>query len=245
MTVKAYEENREELIEELIIGRITVKKYYEAYEERYKTAHSKGVSWSSEKCSPIVAEVIDRYGINPSDNILEIGCGEGRDALAVLDKGYKLLATDISEEAINYCKRTMPQYKESFRVLDCINGKHGEKYDFIYAVAVVHMLVLDGDRNMFYRFFREHLTRDGIGLICTMGDGSVEMSSDIANAFELQEREHRSGRMKVAGTSCRMVSFETFEKELVLNGLTVKEKGITAALPDFNSLMYAVVSVNP
>lgn len=222
-----------------------MKKYYEAYEERYKTVHSKGVSWASKKCSPIVTEVIGKYGITQSDSILEIGCGEGRDALAVLDKGYKLLATDISEEAINYCKRTMPQYKESFRVLDCINGNHTEKYDFIYAVAVVHMLVLDDDRNMFYRFFKEHLTSDGIGLICTMGDGTVEMSSNTAEAFELREREHESGKMKVAGTSCRTVSFETFEKELISNGLTIAEKGITEALPDFNSLMYAVVSVNP
>ena len=27
-----------------------MKKYYEAYEDRYKTAHEKGVSWSSSQC---------------------------------------------------------------------------------------------------------------------------------------------------------------------------------------------------
>ena len=37
------------------------RKYYAAYEERYKTAHSKGVSWSSNVSTPIVMEVIDKY----------------------------------------------------------------------------------------------------------------------------------------------------------------------------------------
>ena len=103
------------------------------------------------------------------------------------------------------------------------------------------MLVLDEDRNAFYRFICEHLTDEGIGLICTMGDGIREMQSDINTAFELTVREHKSGRMMVAGTSCRMVSFETFEREMELNGLEVIEKGITSALPEFDKLMFAVV----
>ena len=73
-----------------------------------------------------------------------------------------------------------------------------------------------------------------------MGDGIHEMKTDTDRAFELQERDHPSGKMKVTSTSCRMVSFETFEKELAENGLSIIETGITEALPDFDSLMYAV-----
>ena len=91
------------------------RKYYEAYEERYKTAHDQGVSWSSDIHSPIVLEVIKRYQIRPEDELLEIGCGEGRDAKAVLESGYHLLATDISSEAIAYCKKTMPDLLGAFR----------------------------------------------------------------------------------------------------------------------------------
>jgi len=58
-------------------------------------------------------------------------------------------------------------------------------FDFIYSVAVIHMLVLDEDRNAFYQFIRSHLRQDGIALICTMGDGNVEMQSDIGKAFEI------------------------------------------------------------
>lgn len=217
------------------------RKYYAAYDERYKTAHALGVSWSSGKSSPIVLEMLKKYNILSCRELLEVGCGEGRDSRAVLENGYNLTATDISEEAIEYCKKTMPQYKERFGVLDCLSESLDKPFDFIYSIAVIHMLVDDGDRDGFCRFIRSHLKPDGLALICTMGDGEFEMQSDISRAFEIQERDHESGKMMVAGTSCRMVSFKTFEDELSRNGLKLIEKGITSALPDFNSLMYAVV----
>ncbi len=219
----------------------TERKYYQAYDERYKTAHAQGVSWASTQCTPIVLATIQKYGLAPGSAMLEIGCGEGRDAKAVLDGGYTLLATDISAEAIAYCRKKMPAYQAHFQVLDCINAQHAAKYDFIFSVAVIHMLVLDEDRNAFYRFICTHLTGGGLALICTMGDGKQEMQSDISTAFTLQKRTHESGTMLVAGTSCRMVSFETFARELTSNGLEIVEQGMTTALPDFNQLMFAVV----
>lgn len=218
------------------------RKYYAAYDERYKTAHARGVSWSSDINTPIVMEVIEKYHITHDHRLLEIGCGEGRDSRAVLEHGYDLMATDISPEAIAYCQKQMSRYTHHFKVLDCLSDKLDAQFDFIYGIAVIHMLVLDEDRNGFYQFIRSHLTEDGIALICTMGDGVHETQSDISEAFTLQQRNHESGKMMVAGTSCRMVSFDTFENEIIRNGLTIIEKGITGALPDFDSLMYAVVT---
>lgn len=215
--------------------------YYTAYEERYKTAHQNGVSWSSDQSTPIVMEVLKKYAIQPQHCLLEIGCGEGRDAKAILQGGYSLMATDISSEAIAYCQKMMPEFAKNFSVLDCLSDNLDKKFDVIYAVAVVHMLVLDEDRNGFYQFIYNHLKPDGLALICTMGDGKFEMQSDIRQAFDLQERDHASGQMIVASTSCRMVSFQTFVDELERNGFHIVEKGITSALPDFNSLMFAVL----
>ena len=217
------------------------RKYYTAYEERYRTAHERGVSWSSDLATPIVLEILEKYEMTADKSLLEIGCGEGRDARAVLESGYDLLATDISEEAIAYCQRIMPDHAGHFQVLDCLSDELDEKFDFIYAIAVIHMLVRDEDRKAFYQFVRNHLKPDGLALICTMGDGEFEMMTDISRAFEVQERDHESGKMMVAATSCRMVSFSTFERELKESGLKIVEEGITKSLPDFDSLMYAVV----
>ena len=68
------------------------KKYYAAYDERYKTAHAKGVSWASSVSTPIVLEILEKYGIGRQQPLLEIGCGEGRDSRAVLDAGYALMS---------------------------------------------------------------------------------------------------------------------------------------------------------
>lgn len=217
------------------------EKYYKAYNERYKTAHNLGVSWSSDIATPIVREILNKYNIDKNKKLLEIGCGEGRDARVLLSDGYNLLATDISSEAIAYCENTITEHKNSFSTLDCLSDNLEERYDFIFAIAVIHMFVLDSDRDLFYQFIKRHLNDGGIALVCTMGDGSMERKSDIDTAFDLQEREHESGKMIVAATSCRMVSFKSFEEEIFKNGFILIEKGITSSLPDFNSLMYAVI----
>ena len=217
-------------------------KYYKAYEERYKKIHEKGYSWSSNKPTPIVLDTIKELNIDKKDKILELGCGEGRDAKAVFEAGYNLLATDISLEAINYCKKVMPEHADKFMTLDCLNDKNNDTYRFIFAVAVIHMLVLDEDRNKFYKFVCKHLTNDGFALICSMGDGETEFKTDINSAFELQKRKHVSGEVEVAATSCRMVSFKTLEMETEKAHLNIIKKGITESLPDFNSLMYVLVT---
>lgn len=219
------------------------RKYYEAYDDRYRQIHELDLQWSYDNPTPIVMETIKEFKVGHNDRILELGCGEGRDAFPLLKDGYCLLATDISPEAIRYAQKKCPKHAANFGVLDCVAGDTAVKYDFIYAVAVIHMLVEDEDRDGFYTFIREHLNPGGIALICSMGDGKMERKTEVEGAFDLQERVHeQTGTpVQIASTTCRMVSFETLHEELRRNGLEILKEGITAALPDFNSLMYAVV----
>lgn len=99
------------------------------------------------------------------------------------------MATDVSEEAIAYCKTTMPQYANHFNVLDCLSDKVGVKFDFIYAIAVIHMFVLDEDRNGFYQFVYDHLSTKGIALICSMDHGSARRNSLLSDLFKISEKE--------------------------------------------------------
>ena len=218
--------------------------YYEAYDDRYRQVHGENLMWFAQLPSQIVLNTIAELGINHTDRILELGCGEGRDAVHLLRQGWRLTATDISPEAIRYCRERNPQYAEYFRRLNCLAGQREGQYDFIYAVALIHMLVEDEDRASFFRFFREHLRPGGFGLICTMGDGSLERKSDVSTAFDLQERIHgeTGTKLQLAGTSCRMVAWDTFLREIRESGLTVAEHGLTSVEPDFPVMMYAVVT---
>ena len=220
-----------------------MRKYYEAYDDRYIQVHARQLQWASDAPSSIVLQTMERYGITKESSVLELGCGEGRDASCLLRGGYSVTATDLSAEAIRYCRERWPEYASSFQILNCVDGALEKKFSFLYAVAVVHMLVEDKDRAAFYRFIREHLEDDGVALICTMGDGSISCSSDISTAFDLQERTHtQTGeKLLLAGTSCRMVNWDTFLRELQEAGLALAERGLTSVEPDFSVMMYAVV----
>lgn len=220
------------------------RKYYEAYDDRYRQVHEKQLQWASSEPSAIVGQVMERFGITQESTILELGCGEGRDAEHLLNNGYNLTATDISPEAIRYCRSNNPEFADRFQILDCVGGALEAKFDFIYAVAVIHMLVEQEHRAAFYRFIREHLTEHGIALICTMGDGTVSRKSDISTAFDLQERTHgeTGEKLQLAGTSCRMVTWEKFHLEIRESGLAEVEYGLTSVEPDFPVMMYAVVT---
>ena len=125
-------------------------KYYEAYDKRYKQVHEKGLIWSTNNNTKIVEEVIAKYHLEKT-KMLEIGCGEGRDTRYLLKKGYHVLGTDISKEAIDYCRKEDNIHKDNYQVLDVINQKAKDKYGFIYSVACLHMFVLDEDREKFYQ----------------------------------------------------------------------------------------------
>lgn len=219
------------------------RKYYEAYDDRYRQVHQQNLQWFAVSPSPIVEEVLNRYNISAACPILEIGCGEGRDAWYLLKQGYHLLATDISQEAIAFCRNAYPDDMERFQTLDCVKDTLDKSFGFIYAVAVLHMLTEREDRDAFYRFFRQHLSEDGIGLICSMGDGTTERCTDPATAFTLQTRIHEptGSTVCIAGTSLRMVSFPKLLQEIGDNGLAVCEYGLTKIEPDYGDVMYAVV----
>lgn len=191
--------------------------------------------------SDIVFEIIKKYGISANNTVLEIGCGEGRDAIYLLEKGYNLSATDVSQEAVNYCKSQYKEFADRFDLMDAVSGTTDKKFDYIYSVAVIHMLVEDEDRQAFYSFIKEHLTENGIALICTMGDGKTERKTDIGVAFDLGERVCEGETLLVAETSCRIVTAQTFEKELKDIGFEIIEQGYTSIENHFPVMMYAVV----
>ena len=221
-----------------------MKKYYEAYDKRYKQVHKKNLSWSSNNRTKIIEDIINKYNITKDSKILEIGCGEGRDARYLLNKNYNLLATDISKEAIKYCRIQDKNNHNNYQVLDVLNPNNfNNKYNFIYSIACIHMLVLDIDRNNYYKFIYNHLEDNGVALILSMGDGIKESKSNINDSFidTIRIHEETKEKLNIATTSCRIVNFKTIKKEVLDNNFNIIEKGITSIIPDFPEIMYIVI----
>ncbi len=220
------------------------KKYYEAYEDRYIQVHQlQNKPWAGNKHSPTIEKLLKKYGVTTNSSILEIGCGEGQNAIYLLKKHYNLEASDVSNEAIRWCKeqaRVEGLDENKFFVMDILNNNLNKKYDFIFSVAVLHMLVDDKDRCEFFNFVKNHLKNMGKAFIVVMGDGKMTHKTDTSKAFELADRPFEGKTIKVTTTSCRMVTWDTYLKELQDAKLKVIEHFLDKTISGFNVSMVAV-----
>ena len=179
------------------------QKYYKAYEQRYKTVHSQtGMAWAGETPSKVLEEILKKYSINTNSAILEIGCGEGQNALFLQKQGYNIKASDVSNEAINWCKQNAIKNnipETNYFVLDVLDNNFQDSFDCIITVSTLPMLVLEEDRKGFLDFIYNHLNKNGIAIITVMGDGQKERNDcDITKAFDLSEREFNNQKINVA-----------------------------------------------
>ena len=215
-------------------------KYYHAYDERYRQVHAEGLAWFSDAPTPAVARLTAH--LPAGSRLLEVGCGEGGNAVALLQQGYSVLATDVSEAAVAYCRGKYPDFASHFARLDALSDPLDEQFDGVLAVAVLHMLTEDEDRQALLSFIRAHTRPGGTSMIVVMGDGEKAFSSDPNRAFEVQERVHEaSGRVvHIASTTCRVVSRETLRWELKRAGLVIVEEG-PAVWDGSDFAMYALV----
>lgn len=220
-----------------------MRNYYEAYDKRYKQVHDKGIAWATNNNTKIVEDIINEYGLSKT-KMLEIGCGEGRDARYLLNKGYDVLATDVSEEAIRYCREHDINNRDKYKVFDVLkDDKTIDKYGYIYTVACIHMLVLDEDRDKFYQYIYNHLDDKGYSLILSMGNGKDNSKTDIDKAFDDVKRRHQEldKDIDIAATSLRIVDFDTIFKEAKRNNFDIIEYGITSIDNHFDKIMYILV----
>lgn len=208
-------------------------RYYNAYDERYKNVHEKGLLWALQEPTPEVSSWIEVNNIPKTDEILEIGCGEGRDTFYLAEQGYTIVAIDVSISAIEKCKElaNKKDVHAEWIVNDAlyIDKLLDRKFKWIYSIGTLHMLVEDDDRNKFLSSLYNVLEPNGKMLLVNMGDGMIERKSDISTAFQLQERNHMATgeKVMVTGTSCRIVNWENHQQELINNGFTIEQKMIT------------------
>jgi len=84
---------------------------------------------TSKQPTPEVLTFLNKYHHQKEDLILDLGCGEGRDAIYLLDNNYKVLALDYSINAINKCNElSNNKYKSSFMQHDIIKNKLNKKF---------------------------------------------------------------------------------------------------------------------
>ncbi len=202
--------------------------YYKAYDDRYKIIHQHGLLWSTQTTTPELIEWINYYNIPKNNEILEIGCGEGRDSLYLNSLGYKITAIDVSETAIKKSIE-LDKYKEINWIVDDILNLAkliNKKFSYIFSIATLHMLVLDRDRKKFLKNIYNLLNINGKLLLVNMYNNKINSITNKNEAFNLVERKHQAtGKIfLVPQTSFCNKIWDDYKIELENNKFIIEKK---------------------
>ena len=204
-----------------------MKKYYEAYDLRYKRIHEDGLIWFKNEPTPELLDWISDQNVPLEEAILEVGCGEGRDVLYLANRGYTVTGSDVSDEAINLCKIKSEELdlKVELKIEDFIEMTSADlpTYNWIYSVGTLHMLVDDEDRRRFLTNLYERLNNNGKLLLVSKGDGITSFKTKKEEAFDLVERFHylEDKKYRLEATSFCRKTWEEHLKEIEAVGFKI------------------------
>ena len=100
--------------------------------------------------------------MSTQQDILEIGCGNGRDAKYFSSEGHHVTGLDRSREAIELCKNLYSDepIKFFYGTIPDIAKTNKKKFDLIYSRFVIHAMSLNEELEMLKISYRL-LNKDG------------------------------------------------------------------------------------
>ena len=114
--------------------------------------------------------------------VLDSGCGTGYGSHLLLQKGAKkVIGTDISNDAVEYCKEKYPEENLEFKVDDCTKSNFEDKiFDVIVSFEVIEHLK---DAGLFLNEVKRLLKSDGTFIVSTPN----KRTYDTENPFHIHE----------------------------------------------------------
>ena len=147
-------------------------------------------------------------------NILEVGCGNGRDSYFFSSKGHHVTGLDRSGEAIELCKSLYANESIEFffGAITDIAKTNKKKYDLIYSRFVIHAMSLNEELEML-KISYKLLNKDGqLFIECRSTNDPLSQKGEILSHTE-----------RVFGHYRRFIILDEFVQRLVQVGFEVVE----------------------
>lgn len=140
-------------------------KYY--FDKLYKEMD--GLLWKGEASKKYLDILIDRL---TKGKILDLGAGEGGDAIYLAKKGFEVTAVDISGAALKKLSKWAKKENVAVNVevADLEDYQIRESYDGIISFAAIHFLPKDRIENLI-KNMKEKTNKGGINIILVFREG--------------------------------------------------------------------------
>ena len=130
--------------------RVTNYEYWKSFYENF----------SEDKPSLFAIFCSDHF--NEKSKILELGCGNGRDAIYFIENGHKVLGIDQSISAIEYIYKKLDSFSDSkFIEGDFTNLNYIETFDVVYSRFTLHSVNQD-EQNSVLKNAWNQLVKNGL-----------------------------------------------------------------------------------
>ena len=111
-----------------------------------------------------VAECLREYSVGPTTRLLEIACGTGTHALQLEQRGYKIVATDYSQDMLERARQKASNSQIEFQLQDMTQLEvNGAPFDAAYCLfdAIGYVGTNEALQKVF-RGVHKHLRNDGL-----------------------------------------------------------------------------------
>ncbi|GKH31908.1 methyltransferase domain-containing protein [Hungatella hathewayi] len=113
--------------------------------------------------SPLCYEVMRLKPPTQPWRVLDIGCGEGKDAVFFARNGYDVSAFDLADQGLEKAKKLAAVYgvEVNFFQADVLDFRANSEFDIVFSSGVLHYLTED-IREAAIRSYKEHTANGGI-----------------------------------------------------------------------------------
>jgi len=153
--------------------------------------------------------------LSTKQNILEIGCGNGRDSKYFSSKGHHVTGLDRSAEAIELCKNLYSSDEPIeffYGTITDLAKTNKKKFDLIYSRFVIHAMSLNEELEMLKMSYKLLKKNGQLFIECRSTNDPLSQKGEILSHTE-----------RVFGHYRRFIILDEFVQRLVQVGFEVVE----------------------
>lgn len=142
-----------------LLGYVSQDKPITIYEEEYKTDRYYWGTVPNSACY----KVLQLYPPTKRLRLLDIGCGEGKDAVFFARNGYDVTAFDVSDAGIDKARRLADQAGVHVNVFkaDLQDYRLSTSFDILYSSGVLHYIKPELRQELFANY-KQYTNEDGL-----------------------------------------------------------------------------------